>query len=260
MKKTTRYSLGVVIIVAMLAGFCILSAHSRAGRMAKTCNKLEINFTDTLRFISEEDVRSCIDKEYGAYMGQMLDSVGLHRIENALESRSSVEKCNAWTTDDGTLHVLVKERVPAVLFKKGDVKFYSDKNGYIFPLHGKEYGSVTAVSGALPLSEGASFTGEASEEKERRWISGVLGMMDFINSSRTFRGTLNTVNVRAGGEICLKFNGEEELFLLGQPEDFAAKFSRIEKYRNWIAPQKEDGYYKSVNVKYNKQIICRKDI
>ena len=32
---------------------------------------------------------------------------------------------------------------------------------------------------------------------------------------------------------------------------------RIDRYLGTIAPSKPEGYYKTVNVKYNQQIICR---
>ena len=64
-----------------------------------------MHFADSLRFVSEQDIRDYLDKRYGPYIGERMDSVQLARIEDMLESRSAVMRAEAWTTDDGVLHV-----------------------------------------------------------------------------------------------------------------------------------------------------------
>ena len=53
--------------------------------------------------------------------------------------------------------------------------------------------------------------------------------------------------------------GDEE-FILGEAEDIPDKFSKIGRYYEYILPEKGQGYYKYVNVKYKNQIVCRKDM
>ena len=246
MNRTVKYSIGGAFAAIVLAGYCILTAQCRADRSMLTCGEIEISFTDSLRFLSEEDVRECIDKGYGAYIGQRLDSIKLHRIEEILQSESSVKDCQAWTTDNGILHVRVRDRVPVVLLDKGGRKMYSDAEGCMFDPRGKEVDGVTVISGDLPDSP--------------QWLTDAIGLVGYLKSSRIWRDKVDKIYVRKGGDLCIKLKGGNERFILGYPDNLEEKFGRIGRYFQWIRPDKGEDCYKSVNVKYNKQIICRKDI
>lgn len=259
MNKALKYSLGGFLLAAFAAGFAAVSMLSCSQKSILTCDSIKVSFSDSLRFLTSEDVEECIKKEYGICVGQKRDSIKLARIEDILKSNSSVRNCEAWISHDGTLHVEISQRTPCVMFKKGEVRFYADKEGYIFPLHGKTV-AVPVVEGNLPLSEGGAFRGYAITEEERVWIAGVLDMLDYVKSERKWRGKVTEFHAESNGDISLKTNIGEERIIIGYPESFEQQFKKIEKYYGWIVPAKGEGYYKSVNLKYNKQIICRKDI
>ena len=58
-------------------------------------------------------------------------------------------------------------------------------------------------------------------------------------------------------DLLLTLDGRSEEFIVGQPEGIADKLTRIDRYLGLIAPSRPEGYYRTVNVKYNQQIICR---
>ena len=221
------------------------------------CNALQVHFTDSLRFVSEQDIRDYLDTHYGAFVGERLDSVQLYRIEDMLERRSAVVRCEAWTTDDGVLHLDITQRAPTLRFQDGQRGFYIDDRGYIFPLHESFTADVTTVEGAVPIDVPEGYKGEAPTEEERAWIAGVLAMNRYISGSRTWQRDIRHIQVRKGGDLLITLDGRPEQFLIGQPEDIPDKLTRIARYLNTIAPTRKEGYYKTVNVKYNHQIICR---
>ena len=82
-------------------------------------------------------------------------------------------------------------------------------------------------------------------------------MQRYISGSRAWQRGIRHIRVRPGGDLLLTLDGRDEQFIIGQPEDIADKLTRIDRYLALIAPSKPEGYYKTVNVKYNQQIICR---
>ena len=257
MNKAVKYSLVGVLAAAFCVGMGLLYRHVRQEQSRVICGKLEVSFSDSLRFVSEQDVREYIDTRYGNFIGQRLDSVGLSRIETLLESRSAVMRCEAWTTDDGVLHVEIAQRAPVLRFQDGERGFYVDAEGFIFPLHKTYTAPVPVVEGAIPVNVPAGYKGEAPGERERQWIAGVLAIERYISASRGWRDRVSAFRVRPGGELVLQLEGRQEQFIFGQPEDVPGKFGRIERYLGTIAPALEEGHYRTVNVKYNQQIICR---
>jgi len=257
MKKAVRYSIAGVLAVLFCIGMALLYGHVRRDQAAAVCTGLQVGFTDSLRFVSEDDIREYLDTRYGAYVGERIDSVQLARIEDLLQSRSAVMRCEAWTTPDGILHLDITQRAPILRFQSDGAGFYVDDRGFIFPLHDSFTAHVTTVEGAIPINIPAGYKGEAPTEEERQWIAGVLEMDRFISSTRAWQKGITRIRVRPGGDLLLTLDGRKEEFLIGQPEDIPDKLARIGRYLTLIAPYKAEGYYKTVNVKYKQQIICR---
>lgn len=145
MNKVLKYSIFGVLVAGFCVGMWFLSRETRDGRTSLACRSLEITFCDTLEFVSKEDIRGFISSGYGAYLGQQLDSVNLGKIEKILESQSAVLNSEAWVTDDGVLHVSITQRAPVVRFQNGEVGYYSDDLGFIFPLHPRYTADVPLV-------------------------------------------------------------------------------------------------------------------
>lgn len=260
MTGIARYAIAATVAAAFATGMCFLLHETREQRSLIACNALSVNFMDSLRFVSEQDIREYIAASYGDYNGQRLDSVGLARIEEILESKSAVMNTEAWLSDDGTLHLDVTQRAPALRFQNGEKGFYVDDRGYIFPLHPSYTAPVPVVNGSIPVRMEEGYKGEAGSVEERMWIQGMLGLNGYITGSKLWKDRISGIDVRDNGDILLTINGRDEIFIFGDSGSTAEKFSKIGKYFDYILPDKGDGYYKTVNVKYNKQIVCRKDM
>ena len=261
MKKTVRYSISCLLIAAFCIGMGILAHLEKESRNTRTCERLEVEFSDSLKFVTEKDIRKYVDSRYGAYIGQRLDSVRLTDIEQMLQSRSAIMDCEAWTTDDGVLHVRVGQRAPVLRFDCGDGGFYVDAEGYIFPLHPSYTADVPVVSGGVPFKLKKNYKGEAPEERDRTWLKHIIELSRYINSSKIWRSRISGIRCSSDENVILLSSSGSEKFYLGYPENIAEKLGKVETYFIKILPLKGENHYKSVNVTYNNQIICsQKDI
>lgn len=255
MKISMRHIVPFAVTCIMLAVFVLLLCVVGTARAHKLCESLDVQLPGNLEFVSEEDVRGYLDRHYGVYIGVKLDSLDLGRMERELLKKKVVKDAQAWTTRDGVLHVSVSQRAPVVRFQRGTEGFYMDREGYVFPLHSSYTADVPVIEGAIPPLE----SGKVDD-----WGKGVLDLMNYISGSKVWKDRISKVSVNASGDIELKPAEGKERFIFGTPDALQDKFSRMEKYYTHILPSldstKREGYYKSVNLKYNKQIICRKDI
>ncbi|MBP5795366.1 MAG: hypothetical protein J6W07_00795, partial [Bacteroidales bacterium] len=92
-------------------------------------------------------------------------------------------------------------------------------------------------------------------EKEAAWIRGVQEMVAYMQANAIWAENLVQIHVDENSDILLIPREGEETFIFGSPDDIPAKFSRIEKYYQYIQPGEKK--YTSVNVKYKGQIICK---
>lgn len=257
MKVIVRRILLILSCLALIAGLCVLLAVNKTHRQLITCKGLQVEYADAHRFVTEGDVKAWLEQEYGSYVGQRLDSVDLDRVERILDEQSAILKSEAYTTEDGLLNVRIRQREPILRFQKGDTGFYVDDRGYIFPLQEHFTAPVPVVEGAVPVQYTPGYKGKAQTEQEQRWIRDVIALMGWIRKSKIWREAFTRVTVAGNGDLVLVPRQGGERFIFGTPDHVAERFDKIGKYYEYILPARGEGYYKTVNVKYDRQIICR---
>jgi cell division protein FtsQ len=258
MKKGLKITLTATAFCLILLVF-IAGCGMNGKRLSQlTCAGVKVEFTDDFNFVTAKDVEGYLEKGYGNYIGQRLDSVDLMKVEKVLDSKSAILKAEAYTTPDGYLNIRISQREPVVRFQKGDNGYYADERGFLFPLQSNYSSRVLIVDGNLPLDVTRGYKGEPKTEKEREWLAGVLGLVDYMKKTKIWEENICQITVGDGGDLVLVPREGKEKFLFGQPEDVERKFSLIDRYYTTIRPQKEEGRYSTVNVKYNGQIVCRK--
>ena len=116
MKTKTGHILAAVLAALFFAGCALLLHASRERRAVLACEHVEVELMDSLRFVTENQVKSWLDRNYGTCVGKRLDSLDLAGIEKMLLSRGPITGCEAWTDDAGVLHLEISQRSPVLRF------------------------------------------------------------------------------------------------------------------------------------------------
>lgn len=269
MKVIVRHIISWVLIALFCVGMALLMRRTSDEMIDIPCQSIQIHFLDSLKFVSEDEIKSYLDSKCGPLVGKKIDSLELYRIEDVLDSRSAIMKSEAWTEvwtegeneKHGVLNISITQRAPVVRFLHSEGGFYTDRDGFIFPLHSSFTADVPVVKGNIPVRIGNGYKGEAPDEESRMWIRKVIDLVSMIQRSKAWSGRFSEITVDANGDIVLKASEGKESFILGKPDNLDEKLSKIERYYSQIRPNVGEDYYKSVNLKFNNQIICRqKDI
>ena len=100
--------------------------------------------------------------------------------------------------------------------------------------------------------------GEAAIAKEEAEQAEAVKSFEAYSTAQTApENLINEQTVIFQGEAVADYTSPYKMDF-GRPEDYKAKFSRMEDYYRYIYPAKQEMNYKTVNVKYDGQIICRK--
>jgi len=262
MKPLYRKSLGALVLVAGCAIWLISSSLWVRSRRMRTCTgkeTLDVRVLDSAerRFVATEDVASWLEKEYRAYAGMQLDSVDLDRIETIIRSHSAVRDCQAWLTDDGSLHVALNQRQPVIRFQDGQKGYYADASGFLFPLQRRGSVQVPVVDGKLPLKVKRGYKGYPDTEAEKDWLTQMIQMVLYMRQT-PWADNISQISADENGNLVLIPREGKERFLFGPPVRVAEKFGLLDHYYESILPAKGAGYYATVDVRYRKQLVCRK--
>ena len=258
MKPVVRYIIAASAVTACLFLWLLGDRVAAGNRREVTCNGIDAIIADSTqrKFVSPEDVKDWM-ADYGTYLGLRLDSVDLRKVEAVIDGKSAVRTSQAWLTDDGVLHVSVTQRAPVVRFQGPNGGFYADAEGFLFPLQLRHTVRVPVVDGYLPVKMGQGFKGEPETDAEKQWVGSVLDLVRWLGARKEWNDLVGQITVSKDGNLVLIPREGQERFVFGSPTGIDAKFGRIRKYYESVAPA-EDKSYRTVDVRFDNQIICRK--
>lgn len=247
MNKTVRNIVIVISAVVIAAGMSLAYIAGLSVRKPLVCKGLKVTIADSTTncFINKTDVGKFLRQEYGTYMNIALDSINLDKIEKMLESKSAINKTEAYVTKDGILNISVTQRRPAVRFQSGSWGYYADAEGRSFPLQSSYASHVPVVDGHIP----------AMSDTLR--IVKTTALVNFLEKSSTWKNKFVQIRIDEKGDIILVPREGKERFLIGQPCRLEEKSKKMEMYYTHILPAKGSGRYRTVDLRYEGQIVCR---
>lgn len=258
-KQILRYILLSLFGVALLA--CCWYGHhvTVRGNNGIICTKLNVEITDGTEntFVDREDVDALINREYGSFYGKQIDSLNLCRIEEAIQKHTAVKNSEVYVQRDSTLNITLAMKEPYVRFQKGGRGFYAEKDGSIFPLQARHTAMVPIIDGMIPVDVEPGYCGLAESEEDQKWISDMIGLVDYIKGNKTWKNNISQIHIDDNGDVVLIPSEGREKIILGGMEELDRKFEQLEYYYTCIKPAKEEDYYYTVNLKFENQIICR---
>ena len=259
MKSAAKYIIYASLTAILLGCFVAAYLAGQQARKPLVCKDIRIEVLDSSvnSFVTAADVRKYIDRSCGILVGQPLDSIDLTKVEAAVDSRSAVLKSEAFVTRDSILNITVTQRKPVVRFQKSDGGFYADAEGFIFPLQSSYSSHVQIIDGAIPLAANSGYKGDIEDPEERAWFKSVMNVVNFMEGNKTWKGKIVQIHVDKKGELTLVPREGNEVFLFGQPHSVPEKFSKMEKYYTTIIPEKGAKKYKTVDVRFENQIVCK---
>lgn len=247
MNRTTRNIVIVVgaILVAVSFGAAYLAGVS--ARKPLTCKGLRVTVADSAMnsFISKEDVKKFLESEYGEYLENPLQGLNLDKIETVLESKSAINRAEAFVTKNGMLNITVTQRKPAVRFQGGKWGYYADAEGRSFPLQSSYASYVPVVDGNIPTIT------------DTVRILKITSLVNFLEDSPIWKDKFVQIRIDDKGDIILIPREGKERFIIGQPCGIEEKAEKMEMYYTHILPEKGSGKYRTVDLRFKGQIVCR---
>jgi cell division protein FtsQ len=114
------------------------------------------------------------------------------------------------------------------------------------------------MAGGITIRSAEGYKGAMENQAELDWMKGVISLVDYMDKSRIWAENIVQMHVEENGDIVMIPREGKERFIFGSPYGAKDKFDRMSDYYRYILPEKGEGYYKTVNVKFDKQIVCKK--
>ena len=229
-------------------------AHQRA--QEELCTGINVILADSIenRAVVRQDIIEMLDGGRGL-IGHRMQDIDIYGLESSLAEKGEVRSVEVYGDMNGAVNIILEQRHPVMRFENGSKKFYIDSTGYMFPVH--NVANVPIVTGRIPVTYSSGQQGYPKTAGERNWIDGMIAMGDYIESHDYWHRMVEQLDIADNGDIHLCTRDSKYDILFGDATDIERKFSKLTAFYRSVAPLEEASHYKSVDLKYKNQIICR---
>ena len=250
-----KASIGLALTLVLLGAY-LLGSNKRKQVL---CTKIEITINDSLEtpYLSTENINEFIASDYGKVLGTPIDNLDLYKIESLLNNKGEIIGSEVYVTNNGVLKISVSQRKPIMRFQAKNYAFYCDKEGYILPLKQNFHPDVLLIDGYTPIDTTDCLKGRPETPAKVEWLDRILRMTEYINSSSIWKNRIAQIHIEDSGYLIVVPRDGKEIFLMGPIDEFEKKFEKMQIYYESIVPASEGKEYNLVDLRFDRQIVCR---
>jgi cell division protein FtsQ len=228
----------VVILCTVVFLYAFTSKRNNGRKLVKT----DIELVGNENYITKDSVNNLLIQSYGAVASIHKVDLDLNSVEKRLNSNAMVEKAEVYTTVDGKLKAIIKQRRPVARIFEGSQSYYLDSKGQKMPLSDNETARVPLVTGNIEMADAKK----------------MQQLLDYIYKDAFLNKNIIGLSVTPVGNMILKSRGDDYDIVFGKPINIERKFENYKAFLQDAAKDTLIKNYKTVNLKFTQQVVCTK--
>lgn len=193
-------------------------------------------------FLTVEMVNNLLIENFNGSSTIKKDRLDLKNIEQDLNKHSMIESSQVFVGIDGSLKALVKQKTPIARVFNGSASYYIDYKGSKMPLS-------TNFSDRVPL-----FYGQFDVNKNKN----VITLLQQIHDDDFLRKNIIGLQLLENGSVIMKNRNYSYEILFGRTINMERKINNYKAFFQKAVQDTLIDSYKSVNLKFTKQVVCTK--
>lgn len=241
MKRFNWQNIRLVLILGVMVFLYSFSSVRNSNRVLHKVNISFIGKNENL-FITHEIVNNLLIQNFGGTLTIKKDEVDLRSLETALNKHELIEKCEIFSTIEGSLNTTIKQKTPIVRYVSGNTMYYLDNKGFKMPLSDNFSARVPIVVGNIDENEKANY---------------VL-LFNEIAKDNFLRKNITGVKILASGSVILTNRNYDYKIIFGKPVYVEKKLKNYKAFFYHAIKDTLIKNYKEVNVMFTEQVVCKK--
>lgn len=260
MKKILNSLIWVFFVIGTLA----LLSFTQQKKTNTICTEVEVsvNVLSGNHFVTPKRVEDIL-ANLGFKKGiDKFGDINTGKLEKKLLGLSSLEAVEVYKNINGKLQIEIEQRKPiARIFNRNGYSLYIDDKGKTMQTSEHYTARVLGINGYLKLKAGEDYYRviENDSIKKTTLLDEVFELANEIEKDEFLKALIEQIYVEKNEEIILipKVGNQEIIF--GKAEDIKTKFEKLKLfYTNGINPNNLN-LYKTINLKFDNQIVCKKN-
>lgn len=242
--------------IVCLSGLVVLMSFISIKKDKQKCTDLKIMLPGNNNFIEREEVDKILLANSGPLVGQNLEDINIHKLENVLKANPFIEYAKVFADMNGVIHVDIRQRKPLIrIINMANVNFYIDENGFKIPMSDNYTARVLVANGLID----EDFSGKV-DTLSSQIAKDLFRTANFIRRDTLWNDQVEQLFVSLKGDIEIVPRVGDHKIILGTADSLETKFRNLLVFYKKAMPKVGWETYKSINLKYANQIICEKNI
>ncbi len=237
-----------------LSGLVLLMSFIETEKSNQKCVGVKVFIPGYQNFVTRQEVDRLLLNAGGQLQGKDLNAINTQNLEDALKANPFIETAKVYADMNGTVWVRIKQREPILrIFNAKNQDFYIDQNGLKIPVSPNFTAQVLVA------------TGNITEDLESR-VNGLrtplakdlFKLALFISKDTLWSDQIEQIYVNSNSEIQLVPRVGDHQIILGNADSLESKFKNLLIFYKEAMPKIGWNTYKTLNLKYANQVICKR--
>lgn len=203
----------------------------------------DVEFADNEEFITLDKVNKLLIQNFEGINSIKKSKLDLNNVEKRLDSDPMIEKAEVYTTIDGRLKAVVKQKTPIARVYEGSKSYYIDYNGSEMPLSENSTARVPLVTGDVD-----------AVDKEK-----LCEVLKYIYNDDFLKKNITGIEVRKQDGLKMVARDYNYSILFGRLQNIEKKFNNYKAFFQNAVRDTLIDKYKTINLKFTQQVVCTKN-
>jgi hypothetical protein len=209
------------------------------------CSEVRISIGDSIEapFLKVRDVKYMLSKNNISPVGKPMSDINTYTIQQALEENKIVRRAICYKTPGNVLRIDIEQRNPILRVMGINGDFYIDDRGEYMPISSNFTAHVPVASGYI-----------TKEDTKKDIYKFAL----FLVNNDFWRAQIDQIYVDSKGEVELVPKVGNNTIYLGDFTNFETKLDNLMIFYKKGLSKMGWNVYRTINLKYDNQVICTK--
>lgn len=229
--------LAILILVVFLYSFA--SNRNDKRKIAKP--EIELLNSES-PFVTHEMVNNLLKDNFGGSFSIQKDRVNLKKIEQNINKHNLIENSQVFLSVNGSFKTVIKQKIPIARVFYNNASFYIDYKGNKMPLSDNFTARVPLVYGDI----------------NTRYNQNFVALLQTIYQDDFLKKNIIGLKIASDGSIIMKNRNYSYDIIFGRPIHINKKYDNYKAFFQKAVQDTLIDYYKKVNLKFTKQVVCTK--
>ena len=263
MKKWIKIVFWTIFTVGVFVIMSLTNAEQNEYVMEKPAILIEAS--DENAFLTKDELYTRLVREGLLFPDQKFKELDLRKIEQNISKMSEVLATKAYTNIGGTWNIDVKIRKPiARIYNKFGENYYLDELGFVMVPSYLYTARVVIVTGNIPDRISSPSVNEIMNNDTLKTIQNldeIYRISKYVCNDPFLNSQIGQIHLLKNGDFVLipQVGGQTIVFGSAKTdEEVEEKFKKLIIFYQQGLPFEGWEKYEEINLKYKKQIVCRK--